>query len=75
MSVTDLLEFDVTTGGFTADLYLTSRCTSACDPHFDFRNGAVVSTQERRGTDNYKEYRVRVGLQEPTAGGFIALAL
>lgn len=62
--VLDFSDFDVATGSFKADLYLTFHCTRECDPHFDFRNGTVVSSQIRRDTGTEKEYRVRVELQE-----------
>jgi hypothetical protein len=60
----DLTDFDVATGAFKADFYLTFHCNRECDPHFDFRNGTVVSSQVRRDTATEKEYRVRVELQE-----------
>ncbi len=60
----DLSEFDVATGVFRADMYLTFHCSRECDPHFDFRNGFIESSQLRRDTGTYKEYRVRVQVQE-----------
>jgi len=60
----DVSEFDVATGVFKADLYLSFHCDRECDPHFDFRNGAIVSSQVRRDTGTEKEYRVRAELQE-----------
>jgi len=62
--VLDFTDFDVATGTFQADLYLTFHCSRECDPHFDFRNGTVLSSQVRRDTAMEKEYRVRVELQE-----------
>jgi hypothetical protein len=62
--VLDFSDFEVDTGAFKADLYLTFHCSRECDPHFDFRNGTVVSSQVRRDTGTEKEYRVRVELQE-----------
>lgn len=62
--VLDFSDFDVATGAFKADLYLTFNCSRECDPHFDFRNGTVISSQVRRDTGTEKEYRVRVELQE-----------
>jgi hypothetical protein len=62
--VLDFSDFDVATGRFRADMYLTFHCSRECDPHFDFRNGTVLSSQVRRDTGTEKEYRVRVELQE-----------
>jgi hypothetical protein len=62
--VLDITDFDVATGGFKADVYLTFHCSRECDPNFDFRNGTVLSSQLRRDTGTEKEYRVRVELQE-----------
>jgi hypothetical protein len=62
--VLDFSDFDVASGAFKADLYLTFHCSRDCDPHFDFRNGTVISSQIRRDTGTEKEYRVRVELQE-----------
>jgi len=63
--VLDMSEFDLATGAFKADLYLSFHCDRECDPHFDFRNGVVVSSELRRDTPTEKEYRVRAELQEP----------
>jgi len=60
----DVSEFDVGTGHFKADFYVTFHCNRECDPHFDFRNGAIESSQVRRDTGTEKEYRVRAELQE-----------
>lgn len=60
----DITDFDVAAGTFKADMYLTFHCNRECDPHFDFRNGSVLSSQLRRDTGTEKEYRVRVELQE-----------
>lgn len=64
VSVLDFSDFDVATGTFKADLYLTFHCSRECDPHFDFRNGTIESSQVRRDTGTEKEYRVRAQLQE-----------
>lgn len=62
--VLDLTDFDVATGKFKVDLYLTFHCSRECDPRFDFRNGTVLSSQVRRDSATEKEYRVRAELQE-----------
>lgn len=62
--VLDFSDFDVATGMFKADMYVTFQCSRQCDPHFDFRNGTVISSQVRWDTGTEKEYRVRVELQE-----------
>jgi len=60
----DVSEFDVGSGHFKADFYVAFHCNRECDPHFDFRNGAVESSEVRRDTGTEKDYRVRVELQE-----------
>ncbi|HTJ77118.1 MAG TPA: hypothetical protein VL337_17295, partial [Acidimicrobiales bacterium] len=55
----DFSDFDVATGTFQADMYLSFHCSRECDPHFDFRNGTVLSSQVRKDTGTVKEYRVR----------------
>lgn len=59
----NLGKFDITTGSFTADFYLSFRCESACSPdNFEFMNGRAASVDRIINKPNEKFYRIQANL-------------
>jgi len=59
----NLGKFDVSTGAFTADFYLSMICKNPCDtPKFEFVNGRASSIDKIIDEDNQKFYRIQAQL-------------
>ena len=64
--VLNLGKFDVGTGSFTADFYLSFKCDNAC-PAFDFEfsNGRAATIDKIINTASEKFYRIQANLNSP----------
>lgn len=64
--VLNLGKFDVATGSFTADFYLSFKCEKTC-PAFDYEfvNGRATSTDKIIDLPNEKFYRIQANLNSP----------
>lgn len=64
--VLNLGKFDVGTGAFTADFYLSFECESVCpDFDFEFANGRASSVDKIIDEPNEKFYRIQANLNSP----------
>lgn len=62
----NLGKFDVATGGYTADFYLSLKCDSNCSPgNFEFANGRATSTDLIIDKPTEKFYRIQANLASP----------
>jgi hypothetical protein len=61
----NLGKFDVATGAFTADFYLSLKCKEACSPEFEFINGRAASVDKITDTPTEKFYRIQANLNSP----------
>ncbi|MCX8175540.1 MAG: hypothetical protein N3E51_05035 [Candidatus Micrarchaeota archaeon] len=58
-------KFDVSTGSYTVDFYLSMRCEQECDPSsFEFMNGRATSLDKIIDEPNEKFYRIQAALSE-----------
>jgi hypothetical protein len=64
--ILNLGKFDVSTGSFTADFYLSFKCNNTC-PQFDFEfmNGRASSLEKIIDSPNEKFYRIQANLNSP----------
>ncbi len=69
MYILNLGKFDVATGSFTADFYLSMKCPDECAStnfaNFEFMNGRAASTDKIIDTPNEKFYRIQANLNSP----------
>ena len=63
--VLNLGRFDVATGSFTADFYLSLKCESKCSPDLEFMNGRAISIDKAIDLPNEKFYRIQANLNSP----------
>lgn len=63
--VLNLGKFDVATGSFTADFYLSLKCESECSTDFEFMNGRATSVDKLIDLPNEKFYRIQANLNSP----------
>lgn len=64
--VLNLGRFDVGTGTFTADFYLSMTCEENCSPeNFEFMNGRATSVDKIIDEPNEKFYRIQATLNSP----------
>jgi len=64
--VLNLGKFDVATGAFTADFYLSMKCEDNCSGiNFEFVNGRAASVDKITDEDNEKFYRIQANLNSP----------
>jgi hypothetical protein len=63
--VLNLGKYDVATGSFTADFYLSMKCKSNCSVDFEFMNGRAASTDKIIDEPNEKFYRIQANLNSP----------
>ena len=64
--VLNLGKFDIATGSFTADFYLSMKCESECSPeNFEFMNGRAASVEKIIDEPNEKFYRIQANLNSP----------
>jgi hypothetical protein len=62
----NLGKFDISTGAFTADFYLSLKCESICpNPDFEFMNGRASSLEKIVDESNEKFYRIQANLVSP----------
>ena len=62
--ILNLGKFDVSTGAYTVDFYLSMECDEACAPDFEFMNGRATSIDKLIDEPNSKFYRVQANLAE-----------
>lgn len=59
-------KFDVSTGSYSIDFYLSMKCEQECDPTgFEFMNGRVASIDKIIDEPNEKFYRILANLNSP----------
>ncbi|MEM4625240.1 MAG: hypothetical protein QXJ28_00525 [Candidatus Pacearchaeota archaeon] len=64
--VLNLGKFDIGTGSFTADFYLSLKCKNTCpDQEFEFMNGRASSFEKIIDRPNEKFYRIQASLVSP----------
>lgn len=63
--VLNLGKFDVATGTFTADFYLSIKCKDECSSDFEFVNGRAASIDKIIDEPNEKFYRIQANLNSP----------
>ncbi|MBM3200015.1 hypothetical protein FJZ53_03680 [Candidatus Woesearchaeota archaeon] len=64
--ILNLGKFDVGTGAFTADFYLSMKCEEECSPDkFEFMNGRAASIDKAIDKPNEKFYRIQANLNSP----------
>ena len=64
--VINLGKFDIATGSFTADFYLSMNCNSVCiSEDFEFMNGRATSVDKIINKPNEKFYRIQANLNSP----------
>ena len=64
--VLNLGKFDISTGAFTADFYLSLKCDDACPKQdFEFMNGRASSIDKITDNPNEKLYRIQANLNSP----------
>ena len=58
-------KFDVSSGSYTVDFYLSLRCDSECSPeNFEFMNGRATSIEKLIDEPEQKFYRIQASLSE-----------
>ncbi len=62
--VLSLGKFDVSSGSYTVDFYLSMECDAPCEPDFEFMNGRATSVDKLIDEPNSKFYRVQANLAE-----------
>ncbi|MEM0475758.1 MAG: hypothetical protein QW343_03115 [Candidatus Norongarragalinales archaeon] len=63
--VLNIGKFDVSSGSYTVDFYLSMHCDSECDPsNFEFMNGRATSMDKILDAPNEKFYRIQAALSE-----------
>ncbi|MBI4447660.1 hypothetical protein HY643_01650, partial [Candidatus Woesearchaeota archaeon] len=64
--VLNLGKFDIATGTFTADFYLSIKCNEECSPeNFEFMNGRASSVDKILDEPTEKFYRIQANLNSP----------
>ncbi len=63
--ILNLGKFDVSSGSFTADFYLSLKCKANCSPDFEFLNGRASSVDKIIDTPTEKFYRIQANLNSP----------
>ncbi len=59
-------KFDVATGSFTADFYLSLKCPNNCsEPKFEFMNGRAATIDKEIDLPREKFYRIQANLNSP----------
>ena len=62
----NLGKFEVATGAFTADFYLSIKCKEECPAlKYEFMNGRAASTEKIIDEPNEKFYRIQANLNSP----------
>lgn len=63
--ILNLGKFDVASGTFTADFYLSLKCETNCSDKFEFMNGRAATTDKIIDTPTEKFYRIQANLNSP----------
>jgi len=64
--ILNLGKFDISTGSFTADFYMSMKCPGGCPPDsFEFINGRASSIDKMIDEPNEKFYRIQANLNSP----------
>ena len=63
--ILNLGKFDVSSGAFTADFYLSMNCKDNCSTDFEFVNGRATSIDKIIDEPNEKFYRIQANLNSP----------
>ncbi len=59
-------KFDIATGSFTADFYLSLKCEQNCStPNFEFMNGRASTVEKMEDKPMEKFYRIQANLNSP----------
>src|SRR3989344_4183799 len=62
----NLGKFDIATGSFTADFYLSLKCDNICpNQDFEFMNGRAITFEKIIDRQNEKFYRIQANLVSP----------
>ncbi|MFH1106302.1 MAG: hypothetical protein V1787_00245 [Candidatus Micrarchaeota archaeon] len=62
--VLNIGKFDVSSGSYTIDFYLSMECSSECSPDFEFMNGRASSVDKLVDEPASKFYRIQASLAE-----------
>src|SRR3989338_8246400 len=57
-------KYELATGSYTIDFYLSIKCDQKCDPNIEFMNGRATSLEKIIDKPNDKFYRIQASLQE-----------
>ncbi len=64
--VLNLGKFDVATGSFTVDFYMSMKCMDTCpSDQFEFMNGRAATVEKTIDKPNEKFYRIQANLNSP----------
>jgi hypothetical protein len=63
--VLNLGKYEIATGSFTADFYLSLKCDDICNTDFEFMNGRAASTEKIIDLPSEKFYRIQANLMSP----------
>ncbi len=63
--ILNLGKFDISTGAFTADFYLSMKCSEKCSEEFEFMNGRATSVDKIIDEPKEKFYRIQANLNSP----------
>ena len=63
--VLNIGKYELATGSFTADFYLSLKCSSQCSEDFEFMNGRASSFEKIINEPNEKFYRIQANLNSP----------
>ncbi|VVB78354.1 Uncharacterised protein [uncultured archaeon] len=64
--ILNLGKFDISTGSFTADFYLSLKCNGTCpEEDFEFMNGRATSIDKIIDNPDEKFYRIQANLNSP----------
>ncbi len=62
--VLNIGKFDVSTGSYTVDFYLSLKCDQFCEPDFEFMNGRATSVDKLIDKPDEKFYRIQAALTQ-----------
>lgn len=63
--ILNLGKYDISTGSFTADFYLSLKCENECPADFEFVNGRASNIDKQVDLPNEKYYRILATLNSP----------
>jgi len=62
--VLNIGKFDVSSGSYTVDFYLTMKCVSNCSERSEFMNGRATSFDKQYDDGTEKSYRIQASLSQ-----------